>query len=65
MNILQILNIMSEFTLDNKPLATSLSIYGNTIDNNVASNSIVNGNNVANIECVGCNIDRNSADYLF
>ncbi len=34
---------------------------------NIASNSIVNGNNVGDIECtcVGFNINSNSADYLF
>ncbi len=30
----------------------------------IASNSIVNGNNVGDIECIGCNIKSNSAVYL-
>ncbi len=51
--------------MDTSLAKPSLSIYNTTVDKNTTSNSIVNGNNAGDIECIGISINSNSADYLF
>ncbi len=50
---------MSELSLDNKSLArSSLTIYDTTIDNNIASNSIVGNIKCAVFTCEKCQLDN-------